>query len=155
MPGSFHLSFFVIFGDEVTKISCHFQAKTVQLIFFVFRHLRKTKLGWNAQLSATTLPQLWYTLHAVSKLMGSVIVHTSSTVHGPKRRLLWDPKTAAGRKTRWKMILLCQCHVLTSLLWTALLSYEWLHTTACFSFRWYQDLKRLKYTYYYSIIPNL
>ena len=31
LPGSFHLTFFVIFGNEVTKISCHFQAKTVQL----------------------------------------------------------------------------------------------------------------------------
>ena len=38
LPGSFHLSFsfFVSFGDEVTKISCHFQAKTVQLIFLFF-----------------------------------------------------------------------------------------------------------------------
>ena len=36
MPGSFHLSFFLSFVDEVTKISCHFQAKTVQLIFSFF-----------------------------------------------------------------------------------------------------------------------
>ena len=27
----FRFSFFVSFGDEVTKISCHFQARTVQL----------------------------------------------------------------------------------------------------------------------------
>ena len=32
----FHFSFFVSFGDEVTKVRCHFQAKTVQLIFFCF-----------------------------------------------------------------------------------------------------------------------
>ena len=36
MPGSFHLSFFVSFDDEVTKVSCHFQAKTVQLFFSFF-----------------------------------------------------------------------------------------------------------------------
>jgi hypothetical protein len=34
----FHFWFFVSFGDEVTKINCHFQAKTVQLIFSVFGH---------------------------------------------------------------------------------------------------------------------
>ena len=43
MPGSFHLSFFIIFGDEVTKISCHFQAKTVQLIFSFFVIYEKPK----------------------------------------------------------------------------------------------------------------
>ena len=43
MPGSFHLSFFVIFGNEVTKISCHFQAKTVQLIFSFFIIYEKRK----------------------------------------------------------------------------------------------------------------
>ena len=43
MPGSFHLSFFVIFGDEVTIISCHFQAKTVQLIFLFFVNDEKRK----------------------------------------------------------------------------------------------------------------
>ena len=34
----FRFLFFVSLGDEVTKISCHFQAKSVLLIFFVFRH---------------------------------------------------------------------------------------------------------------------
>ena len=43
MPGSFHLSFLVIFGDEVTKISCHLQAKTVQLIFLFFVICEKWK----------------------------------------------------------------------------------------------------------------
>ena len=43
LPGSFHLSFFVIFGDKVTKISCHFQAKTVQLIFSFFVIYEKRK----------------------------------------------------------------------------------------------------------------
>ena len=49
MPGSFHLSFFVIFGDEVTKISCHFQAKTVQLIFSFFVIYEKRK--WDETLT--------------------------------------------------------------------------------------------------------
>ena len=48
MPGSFHLSFIVIFGDEVTKISCHFQAKTVQLFFLFFVIYEKRK--WNKTL---------------------------------------------------------------------------------------------------------
>ena len=43
LPGSFHLSFFVIFGDKVTKISCHFQAKTVQLSFLFFVIYEKRK----------------------------------------------------------------------------------------------------------------
>ena len=43
LPGSFHLSFFVSFGNEVTKISCHFQAKTVQLIFSFFVIYKKWK----------------------------------------------------------------------------------------------------------------
>ena len=43
LPGSFHLSFFVIFGDKVTKISCHFQAKTVQLFFSFFVIYEKRK----------------------------------------------------------------------------------------------------------------
>ena len=46
MFDSFHLSFFVSFVNEVTKISCHFQAKTVQLIFsllVILTKIRKTK----------------------------------------------------------------------------------------------------------------
>ena len=43
VPGSFHLSFFVTFGDKVTKISCHFQTKTVQLIFSFFVNDEKRK----------------------------------------------------------------------------------------------------------------
>ena len=46
---SFHILFLVSFGNEVTKISCHFQAKTVQLIFFVFGHFDKNTKNekWN------------------------------------------------------------------------------------------------------------
>jgi hypothetical protein len=50
LPGSFHLSFFVIFGDEVTKISCHFQAKTVQLIFLFF--VIYEKRNWDETLNS-------------------------------------------------------------------------------------------------------
>ena len=39
----FRFSFFVNFGDGVTKISCHFQAKTVQLIFSFFVIYEKRK----------------------------------------------------------------------------------------------------------------
>ena len=47
---SFHLLFFISFGNEVTKISYHFQAKTVQLIFLflvILTKIRKTKNGMN------------------------------------------------------------------------------------------------------------
>ena len=50
---NFRFSFFVSFGDEVTKISCHFQAKTVQLIFLFFVILTKNenqKMRWKAQI---------------------------------------------------------------------------------------------------------
>ena len=50
---SFHFSFFVSFGDEVTKISCHFQAKKEQLIFsflVILTKIRKTKNGMNRTL---------------------------------------------------------------------------------------------------------
>ena len=50
LSGSFPLSIFVSFGDEVTKVSCHFQAKTVQLIFsffIIFTKIRKTKIVMN------------------------------------------------------------------------------------------------------------
>ena len=53
MSGSFHLSFFVILGDEVTKISCHFQAKTVQLIFLFLVIL--TKIRKNEKCNDTSL----------------------------------------------------------------------------------------------------
>ena len=45
----FRFSFFVIFGYEVTKISCHFQAKTVQLIFSFFVIYEKRK--WDETLT--------------------------------------------------------------------------------------------------------
>ena len=43
MPVSFHLLFFISFGAEVTKISCHFQAKRVQLTFSFFVIYEKRK----------------------------------------------------------------------------------------------------------------
>ena len=46
----FGFSFFISFGNEVTKISCHFQAKSVQLIFsflVILTRIRKTKIVMN------------------------------------------------------------------------------------------------------------
>ena len=49
----FGFSFFISFGNEVTKISCHFQAKSVQLIFYEKRKwdvlIRHCKANINSQ----------------------------------------------------------------------------------------------------------
>ena len=53
----FRFSFFVSFGNEVTKVSCHFQAKTVQLIFSFFvilTKIRKTKIVMNRTIMSNT-----------------------------------------------------------------------------------------------------
>ena len=67
----FRFLFFVSFGNEVTKISCHFQAKTVQLIFSFFvilTKIRKTKIVMNRTImsnTATLIPTLSITTSGV------------------------------------------------------------------------------------------
>ena len=51
MPGSFHLSFFVFrhLWRRSYQNQLSFSGKESTADFFVFRNLRKTKMGWNAQ----------------------------------------------------------------------------------------------------------
>ena len=59
MLGSFHLSYFVSFGDKLTKVSCHFQAKTVQLFFFVFRQNNEKRKSKDEMNPAKNASRTW------------------------------------------------------------------------------------------------
>ena len=61
-------SFFVIFGDEVTKISCHFQAKTVQLFFSFFVIYEKRK--WDETLKTL----IWQKVRENSRFVNSLFM---------------------------------------------------------------------------------
>ena len=77
---SFHILFLVSFGNEVTKISCHFQAKTVQLIFLflvILTKIRKTKNGMNRTLkvkysSKSTLNPFWLVSQLLLALLNRI-----------------------------------------------------------------------------------
>ena len=79
---SFHILFLVSFGNEVTKISYHFQAKTVQLIFsflVILTKIRKTKNGMNRTLkekysSKSTLNPFWLVSQLLLALLNRIFL---------------------------------------------------------------------------------